>query len=165
MKWLLDHGADMNAEDDHKRAPLFMAACRGHLEICRMLLEHKAYTDARNMWGETPLHGSACPIYYRDQLDVMGLLLDRGADPNARDINESTPLHNSSFWQKEGHLAAKGTVEGARLLLKRGARIGIKNIEGKNPLQLAVQAEYHEMVAFLGSWDRANTYRNTSKYI
>lgn len=152
VRWLLDHGADVNAEDVQQRVPLFIAACRGHLEICRVLLEKNANIHARNRWGETPLHGSACPIYYQDQLNVMRLLLDHSANPNALDTYGSTPLHNSSFWQREGHLEAKGTVDGSRLLLERGAKIDIKNIEGKTPLQLALQAKYHEMVEFLWSW-------------
>jgi len=158
VRWLLDHGADVNAEDVQQRVPLFVAACRGHLEICRVLLEKNANIHARNRWGETPLHGSACPIYYQDQLNVMQLLLDHSAKPNALDINGSTPLHHSSFWQREGHLEAKGTIEGSRLMLERGAKIDIENIEGKTPLQLALQAEYHEMVTFLWSWGQVNTH-------
>jgi ankyrin repeat protein len=118
VRWLLDHGADANAEDVQQRVPLFVAVCRGHLKICRVLFP--IFTP-----------GLACSIYYRDQLNVMRLLPDHSAKPNALDINGSTPLHHSSFWQREGHLGAKGTAEGPRLLFEREAKIDIEHIEGK----------------------------------
>ena len=42
---LLQHGADVNAQDEQQSTPLHCAAAYGRLEMCRMLLEMKAQPD------------------------------------------------------------------------------------------------------------------------
>ena len=45
---LIEHQADMNAEDRFKRTPLHRAAGEGNVEVCRLLVEHKANLHARD---------------------------------------------------------------------------------------------------------------------
>jgi len=42
---LLAHGADVNAQDDDRSNPLYLASCRGLTEAAELLLEHGANVD------------------------------------------------------------------------------------------------------------------------
>jgi len=158
MRWLLDHGADVNSRAVDGFTPLHLLNVLVRPEISRMLLEHNADINARDRFGNVPLHWAAIPEfagdagdarYSKEALETMRLLLDHGADPNVRDDDGCTPLHDSSWWQKGGYPPRKGTVEGSRLLLDHGANIDAENNEGKTPLQLALKAGYREMAEFL----------------
>ena len=152
MRWLFDHGANVNAGSDHAFNPLHLLLVLGRPEICRMLLEHNADINARDTFGKVPLHWAAMNRYAveaKDMLKTMQLLLDHGADPNVRDDDGCTPLHDSSWWKKEVYGPNEGRVEGAHLLLDHGANIDAENNEGKTPLQLASEAGNLEMVEFL----------------
>jgi ankyrin repeat protein len=47
---MLNHGADVNAQEDDKWTPLHLAAFKKHLEFTRLLLEQYARDD----FGKTP---------------------------------------------------------------------------------------------------------------
>jgi ankyrin repeat protein len=149
VKWLLDHGADVNAQGYLCWAPLHSAANYGHLQVFRMLIEHKADIHIRTNNGKYPLHVAASPRVKRDHVDIMKILLDRGADPNARDKGSSTPLHYSSWLRKGISSRRQGTVEGTRLLLEYGAIVDVKDNEGRTPLKLAMEHGCHAIEACL----------------
>ena len=140
VRWLLNHGADVNAQGFNGYTPLHSAAGRGHLQAFQMLIEHNADIDIQNTLGMTPLHAAAGSYEdHRNHIDIMQVLLDHGADPNARDNDNSTPLHHSSWWQRGDYPPYRGTVEGTRLLLQHGAIIEAEDNEGRTPLQLALE--------------------------
>ena len=151
-RWLLDHGADVNARGFQGRSPLHSVAVNkymteGHLEAFEMLIEHNPDIHTQTDHGASPLHLAAASRH----VDIMQVLLDRGANPNARDNNNSTPLHYSS-WYEDAEFSSDrggGVVEGARLLLKHGAIIDAKNDEGKTPLQLALVNGRHDIATCL----------------
>ena len=158
VRWLLDHGVDANAQEDLGWTPLHMAICNQHLEIVQILLEHNADIQAQTDRGEVALHLAAGPnedkYKHRDQMNILQLLLDHGADINAQDKEGLTPLHHSSNRSHgEGSYnmgSGRGSVEGARLLLEHGASIDAENNKGEIPFLVALEAEHHEMVEFLG---------------
>jgi len=153
VRWLLNHGAAVNAEGIDNWVPLFLAVGNGNLEICQLLQVHDADLGVRTIDGETLLHRAASPwgyITHRDQLKIMQLLLDQGADVDVRDNAGRTPLHYSSFCPRKPSIrSTRGTVEGSRILLEHGAEIQAEDNEGKTPLQLALENDYHEMAEFL----------------
>jgi ankyrin repeat protein len=75
--------------------------------------------------GETALH---ITVRRRDEVWTK-FLLDRGGNPNLADKKGVTPLALAS---------SMGFVEGAELLVKRGARIDVSNDAGETPLIMAV---------------------------
>jgi len=154
VQWLLNHGADANAQSGEEDfVPLLLAAGNGYPGVCRLLQMHNADLGIRTIYGETILHRAASPVHgkHHDQLKIMQLLLNQGADVNSRDNGGCTPLHYSSFAPVERGMFGytTGTVEGSRLLLEHGADIQAKDNEGKTPLQLALENDHHEMVDFL----------------
>ena len=92
VRFLLDCGADVNAQDDDNWTPLYPAAWNGRLDLVQILLEHGATVNAPTRSGETPLSKAA----EKGHVDVVRLLLEHGADPNISDFRGITPSYVAS---------------------------------------------------------------------
>ena len=161
VRWLLNHGADANAQvQDGVWTPLHLAANCKHPEIVQMLLEHHADIRARTARGEVALHLAARghdslnyspmpPTSCQVNLNILQLLLNHGADVNAKDDEGSTPLHHSSFKSEDESIFGEGSVEGTRLLLERGANIDAEDNDGDTPFLVALESGHHKMAEFL----------------
>jgi uncharacterized protein len=81
-RFLLDHGARVDARDRLGNTALHWAAERGALKVMRVLIAAHATIDAQNHDGATPLMIAA------DQAKVAAvrLLLQAGADPKKQDF-------------------------------------------------------------------------------
>jgi ankyrin repeat protein len=53
---LLEHGADVMAQNKDGETPLHLASREDKGEVIHMLLEHGAHVMAQNKDGDTPLH-------------------------------------------------------------------------------------------------------------
>lgn len=58
-EYLLEHGADVNAQDKGGLIPLHNASSYGHLDIAALLIKHNTVVNATDKWGYTPLHEAA----------------------------------------------------------------------------------------------------------
>ena len=77
--------------------------------------------NARDMWGETPLHYAAMNGY----VDSINVLLEAGADVDAREgFIGNTPLHNA---------ASCGHEEICKTLIRAGADLNARNKYGETP--------------------------------
>lgn len=92
--------------EDKGRTPLHKAACKGLVDIVRMLIEAGANPDGSHELGYTPL-GCAARWSY---VEIANLLLAAGADVNSIDHLNRTPLWWATF-----------NVTMVRLLLDYGA--------------------------------------------
>jgi hypothetical protein len=109
VSWL-HHGAYRIPGAPSLEQDLLFAACEGHLEVARLLLDHGADVNATDPEsGCTPLIGAAL----EGHADVVELLLDRGASIDAVTCRGDTAL----CWAE-----ARGHREVAALLRSRGAR-------------------------------------------
>lgn len=157
---LLEAGADPNLADSDGHTPLYHAAKQGRIGMTAQLLIHGARPaglagdsfhtlinatghltgaireritasaavretlDMTDDFGTTPLMAAV----ERGNLLVVEQILDMGADISATDRDLNTALHR----------AARGySPDMAKLLLERGARLDMKNVDGKTPLDLA----------------------------
>jgi ankyrin repeat protein len=95
LQALLDHGANIDAEDEDGLTALHHAA-RERLDtaVIAVLLAHRAQINTRDRRGRTSLH-LAARYNSRLKLDVTQLLLDHGAEINDRDSHGMTPLDHA----------------------------------------------------------------------
>ena len=126
VRFLLGHGADVDAEDNNLSTPLHVISAYGNIEAARLLLEHGARVDVLDKDHSTPLHVALrCHNF-----EVSRLLLEHGADVHALDGNHSTPLH----------LASKsGSAEAVHVLLEHGADVHARDNNHSTPLHFISQ--------------------------
>jgi hypothetical protein len=80
--FLLEHGADVNAQRNDLWTPLHLATYNGNLAVARILLDHGADVNLRNDDDQAPLHLLSGRETFQDEKDVSDiarLLLERGA--------------------------------------------------------------------------------------
>ncbi len=143
-------------------------AREGDVQAVGVLLDRNPQlVNARNEFGDTPLHVA---VRY-DRIEVVQLLLAKGADVNARRqyttfeyavARSGRPLdwEYAPIWGlnqvrvKDGetalHLAAQyGRYRIARLLIRAGARVGLRDPSGWTPLHWAAAGGYLNVVELL----------------
>ena len=84
-----------NVEDKNPRnhfvgtTPLHLAARRGHLEVCKLIIEFIENKNSQNKWNGTPLHEAAG----YGHLQVCKLIIENIEDKNPKNNLGDTPLH------------------------------------------------------------------------
>ena len=58
VKYLIDHGAKIDAKSRSGRTPLYCAASNGHFEVVKCLIENGAEAEAKSNCGRTPIHAA-----------------------------------------------------------------------------------------------------------
>jgi len=87
-EFLLENGADVNAQDKGGLIPLHNASSYGHVDIAALLIKFNTYVNAQDRWGFTPLHEAA----QKGRTQLCALLLAHGADPAVKNQEGQTPL-------------------------------------------------------------------------
>jgi ankyrin repeat protein len=153
VQWLLDHGADANAEACGW-TPLHGATFCGQLAVARLLLHHNANIKAQHSSGLTPLHLASLSGHD----DVVRLLLDCAVDVNTRDNDRSTPLHLASGKDENRPMfpfftrVARPSLEVTRSLLEHGADIEAEDRWGRTALHIASSNGHHDITKLLSEY-------------
>ncbi|KAG1954633.1 poly [ADP-ribose] polymerase tankyrase-2-like isoform X1 [Pimephales promelas] len=87
-EYLLQHGAEVNAQDKGGLIPLHNAASYGHVDVAALLIKYNACVSATDKWAFTPLHEAA----QKGRTQLCALLLAHGADPTLRNQEGQSPL-------------------------------------------------------------------------
>lgn len=87
-EFLLENGADVNAQDKGGLIPLHNASSYGHVDIAALLIKYHTCVNAVDRWGFTPLHEAA----QKGRTQLCSLLLAHGADPTMKNQEGQTPL-------------------------------------------------------------------------
>lgn len=96
----------VDSADSSGYTALHYASRSGHLDVCRLLLDHNANPNVQTRSGAvTPLHRAA----YCGHSKIVQLLLQHGADPVLADVDGKLPIHKA---------AEKGHSEIVKLLVK-----------------------------------------------
>jgi ankyrin repeat protein len=122
--------------------PLFRAIRSHDLVVVRLLMEKGANPSVKTKDGSTPLMVAAGLGARRggdeevteaegraDPIEAIKLFLQAGADINATNIAGNTAMH---------YAAQTGANRIVELLADRGAKLDVKNKDGKTPLDLAL---------------------------
>lgn len=118
-------GLDVESPNAAGETLLMMAALRGRLPVMATLIARGAQVRRP---GWTPLHYAASGQEPR----AIDLLLAHGAEVDARSPNGSTPLMLA---------AGYGAIDGAVLLLRRGADPALRNQAGLTAADMARRAD------------------------
>lgn len=140
MRLLLQHGANIDDQDDYGETILIRTAASGNAEKIRFLLAHKAKVNAADKYGRTALMLAANSAYR----DIITILRQHGADLNRRDSKGKTAL----MYSMEGPGDNPKTIQ---LLLRMGADASIKNNAGKTVFDLAQKENYTESIRLLNA--------------
>jgi ankyrin repeat protein len=158
IKLLLERGADPNVRmkevppirrqflritgslswvDFTGQTPFLTAALAGDLDVMRLLLAHKADPHIPTFAGTTALMAAAGVNWVFDQtydegpkalLEAVELCFSLGMDVNAVNSMGLTALHGA---------ANRGSDDIIRFLVDKGAKIDVKDAEGRTPMTWA----------------------------
>lgn len=136
---LIHHGANVRAVRPNGITSLHNAAYYGRAEMIPLLIANGAELEAaEDDFNYTPLHSAANGP--SDSADTVEQLLLAGADKEARTKPLLTPLLLAVLWHNKACVAS---------LLKSGANIETKDLDGWRPLHLAARDGQLEIVKVL----------------
>ena len=115
---------------------MWAAACSGHLDVVKLLMEQNADVDGRTPTGSTPLRAAV----HEGHLDVVRCLVESGADVNARTQYKGTPIMAAC---DHGHLSI------VTYLINKGAFVNLPAKDGNTALHYAAQRGHLETVSQL----------------
>jgi uncharacterized protein len=146
VRELVDGGVDIDRIAPDGNSPLLDAAREGHADVVEVLLAAGAdprVVDQGNMKA-TPAHKAG----YMGHAEVARLLV---ADPRLEldaqgPFNGYTALHDA-IWH--------GHTETARVYIEAGARLDLRALDGRTPVEMARDWGYPQIVEMLSAVDEA----------
>ncbi len=138
VRFLVEHGADPNAQNNDGNTALIYAAADGDMEMVRFLVELGADVNFRDRQGMSVLLHAAAD----GDMEMVRFLVERGADlevQNNNDLSGNTALINA-VWHDE--------VEIVRLLVELGADVNARS-GGRTALSIAKENGNQEIIDLL----------------
>ncbi|KAK3994478.1 ankyrin repeat-containing domain protein [Cladorrhinum sp. PSN332] len=148
VEWLLDHGADVNAQNDFDGAPLQAASgsrFEPHLPLMSLFLDRGADVNARGGRHGIALNAASAT----GNRAAVALLLDRGADLNPDSTTAARPGANLDAEDREhgtalvtaalGH--SRDSLQIVRMLLENGADVNLQDDHYGTTLQAAASRD------------------------
>lgn len=132
----LHHDSNGNRNIGEGATAFFKAATTSDVQMMHVLLDHGADPTIPTKNGTTALMALAGLNWVEisslgtedETIEGMKLLLERGADVNATNANGETAMHGA---------AQRGADRVVQFLADRGARLDVKNKEGRTPMDEA----------------------------
>ena len=135
VQYLIEHGADINAQDEIlSRTAIHFAAENGNIDCIKYLTEHGANLQDKDSFGATAFHHAV----KSNNLDVVKYLVSKKMDYTAKDIRGWTAMHYAAYGN---------SLDVVKYLLAKGLNINERNKSGRTPLFFA--RGHHELRRFM----------------
>jgi ankyrin repeat protein len=135
VRYLVQNGADVNAQGGFYGNPLQAASYWGREIIVRYLVEHGADVNARGGEYGNPLEAAAT-----ENPEIVRYLVENGADVNAQGGFYGNPLQAASY---------RGREIIVRYLVEHGADVNAQGGRYRNALSAAEAKDKNSIVRFL----------------
>jgi ankyrin repeat protein len=122
-------------------------------ELAALLISRGASVQARDIYGDQPLHELS---FYSSKPQTADVLLRAGADINARNMSGQTTLFKAVAWQR---------FDCVMYLVEHHANINIPDKSGATPLDIACRIDNHAIIDYLrrhGARHAANSWEEIS---
>ncbi len=152
---------NINIKNISGSTPLHYAVKDKNIEIVNFLIKHGANVNILDEHGWSPLHNAS----YNGYLEISSMLISSGSKINlmndisknnkriykSQEESSSNFKNNKNTWQTTPlHLAiSRDHMDVVSVLLKKGAKVNIKDKDGQAPLHLASSHGYLKMVSLL----------------
>lgn len=167
---LLEHGADVNGQDQWQQTPLVVAVRADHQDMVLFLLNHGADINQPECANCMAMNGAKprapiCLLCFAQTVDMARLLLAHGAHLQAYK-GVGARLDGTAL-----HVAAEvGNLDLASLYLANGADSNSSSAaRGETPIFLAVQGNHLAMTEYLiahgANVNARNQFQRTALYV
>ncbi|GMF91910.1 unnamed protein product [Aspergillus oryzae] len=133
---LLDHGANLELQDNTGMSPLSWAVKNDQMSVISSLLKRGSNPNSSDIEGRTSLFWAVL----NRQEEAILLLLEQGANPNCKDESSQTPLSLAVRCEQEAAVVT---------LLKYGADPNMKDDNNASPLLWATTYSQQNLVRLL----------------
>ena len=90
VRWLLECGANGNAQDRNGFTALHFAVQEKHAQVIRLLLDHDVDVTLKDSYGNAPLWRAVFDA--RGDYEIVRMLLPHGVDPLAKNDSDRSPM-------------------------------------------------------------------------
>ena len=144
VKAFLANGEKIDAKDKHGLTPLYLAACKGHKDVCEYLISQGADVNAGGEFGFFPL-GGIISTQTEGGVEIFKLLVDHGADYN-KDFGGYPLLHQAVY--SCNHESVRNIAE---FLISKGVDINAKGYQDRTPLHMVGCTEICDLLILKGA--------------
>ena len=145
-RMLLNHGADVTAQNKDGETPLHLASQEGQEEVARMLIEHGANVAAQDKGGWNPLH----LVLSAGRVELVRIFIEHPESEIARGKDKWTPLRRPPF---------REYIDVAQILFSHGVGVTTQDRRELTPLHLA-SGGHAKLALILLKWSADATARD-----
>jgi len=148
LTYFLNNGIDVNEIISSEGDTALAAAVKLSKEdLVPLLIDKGSSLNVRDKEGFSLAHDAVMSP------EILKILIDKKVNVNIKNNLMQTPLHLATLYNK---------LDSVMLLLKAGAVLNIKDLNGKTPLDIAKENSYNDIITALETQEKNNTGENVT---